>query len=108
MIKSIFTEAKRMSFCLITNTAYQLFNTEYIKKITLKFSHAFFSNIIAPDKQRYSHRYFLYFSMKTYVVDTHEKCLGKALLMNPHNICFCGEMENVSSFWLKKSAFSRV
>ena len=50
MIKNIFIKAKRMSFFLITNTAYQLFNTEYIKKIILKFSHAFFSNNIAPAK----------------------------------------------------------
>ena len=34
---------------------------------------------------------FSYFSMKTYVVDTHLKLLSKALLMNTHNICFYGE-----------------
>ena len=34
---------------------------------------------------------FSYFSMKTYVVDTHLKRFSKALLMNTHNICFYGE-----------------
>ena len=31
-----------------------------------------------------------YFSTKTYVLGTHQKRLGKALLMSTHNICFCG------------------
>ena len=36
--------------------------------------------------------YFSYSSMKTYVVGTHQKCLGEALLMSTHNICFHGEI----------------
>ena len=40
--------------------------------------------------------------LKTYVVGTHQKHLGKALLMRTHNICFHGEIEkNVSSFRVK-------
>ena len=33
-----------------------------------------------------------YFSMKTYVVGTHQKHLGEVLLMTTHNICFHGEI----------------
>ena len=35
------------------------------------------------------------FSMKTYVVGTHEKRLTEALLMNIHNICFHGEIRRI-------------
>ena len=31
---------------------------------------------------------FFYFSVKTYFVGTHKKCLDSVLLMNTHNICF--------------------
>ena len=33
-------------------------------------------------------RYLSYFSIKIYVVGTHFKQLGKALLISTHNICF--------------------
>ena len=36
--------------------------------------------------------FFFYFSLKTYFVGTHQKCLIKALLMCTHNICFHGEI----------------
>ena len=40
--------------------------------------------------------YFSYFSMKTYVVGTHEKRITEALLMSTHNICFCRELRKIS------------
>ena len=42
----------------------------------------------ALDKTRFSTKLYSYFSMKTYVVVTHLKCLTKALQMSTHNICF--------------------
>ena len=45
---------------------------------------------IALDKMLFSIKsidIFSYFSMKTYVVGTHYKRLGKALLLSTHNIC---------------------
>ena len=55
--------------------------------------------IIAPDKKGYRHDDLSYFSMKTHVVGTHQKCLGEALLMSANNICFHGEIRNISEFF---------
>ena len=41
-------------------------------------------------------KYFSFFSMKTYAVDTHWECLVEALLRNNHNICFHGEIRKIS------------
>ena len=40
-------------------------------------------------------RHFSYFSIKTYVVGTHEKSLTEAFLMCTLNICFYGELEKI-------------
>ena len=45
---------------------------------------------------------FSYFSVKTYVVGTHQKRLGEALLMSTHNICFHGEIRKVSLLLVEK------
>ena len=37
-------------------------------------------------------RYFLYFSMKTYVVTPHQNRLDETVLMMGHKICFYGEL----------------
>ena len=53
---------------------------------------------IATDKALFSSEkcwYFSYFSMKTYEVGTHKKCLAQALLMSTHNICFHGEIRKI-------------
>ena len=39
--------------------------------------------------------FFYYFSMKTYVVGTHSKCLT----MSTHNIHFCGEIRKIFSWY---------
>ena len=47
--------------------------------------HSFLVSAITLDKILFSAEkcgYFCYFSMKTYVVGTHWKCLGEALLMS--------------------------
>ena len=41
------------------------------------------------------YEYFSYFCTKTYVVGTHQKCLGEALLMRTHNICFCADIRKI-------------
>ena len=46
--------------------------------------------------------------MKTYIVGTHQKRLGKALLMSTHNICFHGEIRKLSVLFCWKSALSRA
>ena len=54
--------------------------------------------IIASDKANFSiekYWYFSYFSIKTYVVGTHQKRLAKALLMSTHSICFRGEIRKI-------------
>ena len=53
---------------------------------------------IALDKMLFliqKYYYFSYFSTKTYVVGTHNKRLGEALLMSTHNICFHGEIRKI-------------
>ena len=58
---------------------------------------------IASDKRGNSHNIFSYLSIKTYVVGTHCKFFGEALLMSTHSVCFCGEIrKNMSTIWLKK------
>ena len=55
------------------------------------------------------YRHFSYFSMKTYVVGTHWKGLGKALPMSTHNIHFCGEIKQYlsgCSFYWKRCVLS--
>ena len=47
-------------------------------------------------------RYFSYFSIKIYVVGTHKKCLGKALLMSIHNIYFHGKLEKIIPLLITK------
>ena len=49
-----------------------------------------FSIVIAPDKRGID-MIFLFFHKK-YVVGTHQKRLGEALLMSTHNIFLCGEV----------------
>ena len=50
----------------------------------------------------YLESYLSYFSTKTNVVCTHEKCLLEALLMSTHNI-FLGEIQKyINTFWLEK------
>ena len=44
-----------------------------------------------------SDKHFSYFSMKTYVMGTHLKCLNEALLMSIHIICFHGEIISLYS-----------
>ena len=39
--------------------------------------------------------YFSYFSMKTYILGTHQKRLAEALLMSTHNICLHGEIRKI-------------
>ena len=58
------------------------------------------AEIIAPDKVLFSTKtcqYFPYFSMKTYIVGIHSKCLSEVLLTSTHNICFCGDIRIVLS-----------
>ena len=43
--------------------------------------------------------FFFYFFTKTYVVDTHYKCLGKALLMSINNVCFRGVVKEISTIF---------
>ena len=43
--------------------------------------------------------YFSYFSTKTYIVGTHQKHLGEALLMSTHNICFRGEIRKIITWY---------
>ena len=56
-------------------------------------------NVIAPNDALFFVpkivNIFVYFSIKTYVVGTHQKRLGEALLMSTHNICFCGDIRKV-------------
>ena len=54
------------------------------------------------DKSEYQVNYFSCFSMKTYVVGTHLKCLAKALLMSTTKYVFMEK--NINTFELKKSA----
>ena len=57
---------------------------------------------IALDKMLISvqkYWYFSYFSMKTYVVGTHKKCLAEVLLMSTHNICFCGKIWKIFTWY---------
>ena len=57
---------------------------------------------IAPDKPGIK-KYFSYFSMKAFVVATHEEYLGEVFLMSSHNICFHGEIrKNSVLYGLKK------
>ena len=54
--------------------------------------------IIATDKALFSSEkcwYLSYFSIKTYVVGTHQKHLGETLLMSTHNIWFRGEIRKM-------------
>ena len=53
--------------------------------------------LIAPDNMLFffqpkSIDIFLFFSMKMYVVNTHQKCLAEMLLISIHNIHFPGEI----------------
>ena len=53
---------------------------------------------IATDKALFSSKkcwYLSYFSVKTYVVGTHLKCLSEALLMSTHNICIRWEIRKI-------------
>ena len=43
--------------------------------------------------------YFSYFSTKIYVVGTHQKCLGEALLIGTHNICFHMEIRKIFTWY---------
>ena len=38
---------------------------------------------------------FAYFSIEIYVVGTRHNCLGEAILMSTHNICFYGELMKI-------------
>ena len=62
----------------------------------LQYQKMYLQICVAPDKVFfYSNRKVLVFFLflhKTYIVDTHKKCLFEALLMNTHNICFHGEI----------------
>ena len=40
---------------------------------------------------------FSYFSTRTYVVSTHQKCLGEVLLMSTHIMYFHGDIRNILS-----------
>ena len=58
------------------------------------------TNLIATDKALFASKkcwYLSYFSKKTttYVVGTHWKHLGEALLMSTHHICFCWEIRKI-------------
>ena len=44
--------------------------------------------------------------MKTYIVDTHYKCLTKELLMSTYNICFIGEYKKTINIVLAEKMFS--
>ena len=48
--------------------------------------------------------YFSYCSRKAYVVGTHKKRLGEALLMSIHNISFCGEIRKKCCYPLLSGA----
>ena len=43
--------------------------------------------------------YFSYLSMKTYVVGTHKKLLGEALLRDTYNICFRGQIRKIFTWY---------
>ena len=47
---------------------------------------------ICLGKGGYQENIFSYFSMKTYVLGTHKKCLNEVLLMSTHNICLHGKI----------------
>ena len=53
---------------------------------------------IPTDKRGYPHNIFL-ISLQKHVVGTHLKCLGEALLMRSHNICFHGEIRKISALF---------
>ena len=55
-------------------------------------------NFIATDK-RGIHIIFFLFLHENICCGTHQKRLGEALLMNTHNICFCGEIRKISAFF---------
>ena len=61
---------------------------------------------IATDKPLSSTKKYWYcflFSTKTYIAGTYFKDFPEALLMSTHNICFCGEIEHINTFLLKKA-----
>ena len=53
----------------------------------------------ALDGREHPDNYFSYFSTKIYIVGTHEKRLGEALLMSTYNIYFYGEIRRISYLW---------
>ena len=48
-----------------------------------------FTALCEKDECIHVNIFFLYFSLKTYVVGTHRKGLYEAFLMSTHNISFC-------------------
>ena len=58
--------------------------------------------IIAPDKRGYPQNIFR-ISPRKHIVGTHQKGLLEALLMSTHNMCFCGEIRNISVISAEKS-----
>ena len=60
---------------------------------------------IASDKRGNSHNIFSYLSIKTYVVGTHCKFFGEALLMSTHSVCFLWRNKKKYEYYLvEKSA----
>ena len=53
-------------------------------------------NLCQNTQMGYQFNIFSCFSMKTYVVGTHQKHLDEMLLMSMHNTCFCGKIRNIS------------
>ena len=62
-----------------------------------------FSGGKAPNKSGYP--YIFLFLHITYVVGTHKKRLGEALLMSTHNMFLWRNKKNISTFWLKKVSY---
>ena len=63
------------------------------------------------DKRDIQYNYFSYFSMKTYVVGMHKKCLHEVLVMSTHNTSFCAKIRKSIIFFfcgVWKNAFSRA
>ena len=72
------------------------------KQCTYEWIYYIWANILSdmcialgsPNKMLFSAN-FSYFSTKTYVVGSHQKCLSEALLISTHNICLCLEIRKI-------------
>ena len=73
-------------------------NTKSRRKIGLKIS----SKVILICHSIFAPRKKAFISPRKHVVGSHKKHLCDMLLMNTHNICFCGEIQKISMFQVVK------